>query len=118
MESKKKTFAEKPNDPGKNNTAIIAYLTIIGLIIAFVLNSDKKEPFASYHIRQSLGLAVTGLTIGIIGLVPFIGWIINIIGVVLLIFMWVMGLMNALNGRKKPVPLLGEKFAKWFSSIQ
>ncbi len=41
--------------------AIIAYITIIGLIIAYVMNNDKKLPFASYHIRQSLGLGVTAL---------------------------------------------------------
>ena len=34
--------------------AIIAYLTLIGLIVAFVMNNDKKQPFAAYHIRQSL----------------------------------------------------------------
>lgn len=37
------------------NIAIIAYLTLIGLIIAYVLNNEKRNDFASYHIRQSLG---------------------------------------------------------------
>lgn len=50
------------------NIAIIAYITIIGLIIAFVMNNDKKDAFASYHIKQSLGLAVTGLALGVIGM--------------------------------------------------
>ena len=36
------------------NIAIISYITIIGLIIAFVMNNDKKDAFASYHIKQSL----------------------------------------------------------------
>ncbi len=29
----------------KDNSAIIAYLTVIGLIIAFVMNSEKKRYF-------------------------------------------------------------------------
>lgn len=98
-------------------TAIIAYMTIIGLVIAFVMNNDKKDAFAAYHIRQSLGLAATGLGLGIVGMIPILGWIINILGIFVLLYMWVMGLMNALNEREKPVPLLGDKYVSWFKNI-
>ena len=30
--------------------AIIAYITIFGLIAAYFMNNDKKNPFASFHI--------------------------------------------------------------------
>ena len=65
--------------------AIIAYITIIGLIIAFVMNNDKKNTFASYHIKQSLGLALGGLALGMIGMVPVLGWIINFFGLFVLL---------------------------------
>lgn len=55
------------------NIAIIAYITLIGLIIAFVMNTDKKNEFAKYHITQSLGLALTGLALGMIGMIPILG---------------------------------------------
>ncbi|WP_458627626.1 DUF4870 domain-containing protein [Winogradskyella sp. PC D3.3] len=97
--------------------AIIAYLTIIGLIIAFVMNNDKKDDFAKYHITQSLGLAITGLALGIIGLVPIIGWLINIIGIFILLYMWIMGFINAINEKEKPVPLLGTNYIKWFNNL-
>jgi len=97
--------------------AIIAYLTIIGLIIAFVMNNDKKNIFASYHIRQSLGLALTGLAIGIIGIIPILGWFIYIVGIFVLLFMWILGLLNAINGNEKPVPILGEKYIEWFKNL-
>ncbi len=36
---------------GEDKTiAVIAYLTFIGLIIAFVMNNDKKYEFASFHM--------------------------------------------------------------------
>ena len=41
---------------------IIAYLTIIGLIIAFISNKDKDE-LTTYHIRQSLGIGLTSLAL-------------------------------------------------------
>lgn len=39
------------NDVQGKNIAIISYLTVIGLVLAFVMNNEKKEPFASFHIR-------------------------------------------------------------------
>ncbi len=97
--------------------AIIAYITIIGLIVAFIMNNEKKFEFSKYHIIQSLGLAATGFAIGIIGLIPILGWILNIIGAFVLIYMWAMGLMNAVNEKNKPVPFLGKKYEEWFAKI-
>ncbi len=99
------------------NIAIIAYITIIGLIIAFVMNSEKKNEFAQYHIKQSLGLGLTGLALGFIGMIPILGWIINIIGIFVLLYMWIMGLVNAVNGHEKPVPFLGTKYLEWFKNL-
>ncbi|MCK0148049.1 hypothetical protein MWU78_20555 [Arenibacter sp. F26102] len=99
------------------NIGVIAYITIIGLIISFVMNNDKKDAFASYHIKQSLGLACTGLALGAIGMIPILGWIINILGIFVLLYMWIIGLINAFNGKESPVPLLGEKFMEWFKNI-
>jgi uncharacterized membrane protein len=104
------------NNEGKN-IAIIAYITVIGLIIAFVMNNEKKEPFASFHIKQSLGLALTGLALGAIGMIPILGWIINILGIFVLLYMWVIGIMNAINGKENVVPLLGNKYAEWLKNI-
>ncbi len=36
--------------------AIISYLTFIGTIIAFIMNQNKQNSFASFHIRQTVGL--------------------------------------------------------------
>lgn len=99
------------------NIAIIAYITIIGLIIAFVMNNEKKDPFAAYHIKQSLGLALTGLALGVVGLIPILGWIINIFGIFVLLYMWVVGLMNAINGKENSVPFLGEKYKEWLKNL-
>lgn len=118
METENKTTVEAQPATERSNTAVIAYLTFIGLIIAFVMNNDKKEPFASYHIRQSLGLTVTGLALSFINIIPILGWTVSIVGFFILLYMWIMGLMNAINGKEKPLPILGDKFAEWFKSIQ
>ncbi len=99
------------------NIAIIAYLTIIGLIIAFVLNNEKRNDFATYHIRQSLGIFLTLFVSGVISYIPFIGWIISAVTALLMIILWIIGIINAANGNKKPVPLLGEYYNNLFAGI-
>lgn len=97
--------------------AIIAYITLIGLIVAFVMNNEKKNSFATFHIRQSLGLGLTMLILMMINIIPLLGWLISFVGSVVIFVMWIMGLISALNGEKKPVFLLGDKFQEWFKGI-
>lgn len=103
--------------PQDKTIAIIAYLTVIGLVVAFVLNNEKKDPFANYHIRQSLGLVLTSIALSLINVIPVLGWIVSLIGAFVLLYMWIMGLLNAVNGKEKSVPILGEKYIEWLKSI-
>jgi uncharacterized membrane protein len=100
--------------------AIIAYITLIGLIIAFVMNNEKKNEFASFHIRQSLGIIGLSIAItffffflGFIDSIPFLPTIIHL----LLIVLWVIGFIGAIQGERKKVPVLGDQFQEWFKSI-
>ncbi len=97
--------------------AIISYLTVIGLIIAFLMNNEKKNPFAHYHIRQSLGLTLTGVAISFLNIIPILGLIINVIAYFVLLYMLIMGILNAINERKQPLPILGKKYDEWLKSI-
>lgn len=97
--------------------AIVSYLTLIGLIAALIMNGDKKNSFAAFHIRQSLGLMLTSLAIFLVNVIPFIGWIIGIIASVLLLYLWIMGLMSAVNGQEKPLPIIGQYYAEWFKTV-
>lgn len=116
LNSEEKEFSQAVVDEGKT-IAIISYLTIIGLIIAFVMNNDKKNQFASFHIRQMVGLALTSIVISFVGVIPFLGWIIAILGSLFILFLWVSGLLNALNGKAKLLPILGKKYEEWFKGI-
>jgi uncharacterized membrane protein len=73
----------------------------------------------TYHLRQCLGLIVTGLALGIGGFilafVPILGWVAMMCLWVAFFVFWVMGLIAAATGQQKPVPVLGEHYQKWFS---
>ena len=96
--------------------AILSYITIIGFIVAIVMHSSKKTKLGSYHLRQMLGLVICGLVGGFVGVIPILGWIALPIIWIGLLVLWIMGLIAAVNGQHKPVPLLGEKFQQWFGN--
>jgi uncharacterized membrane protein len=99
-------------------TAIVSYLTLFGFIAAIVIHSSKKTPLGAFHLRQMLGLMLTSVAVWVAAMVcmfvPFIGWLAGLTAWVGLFALWLMGLMAALNGEQKPVPVIGDRFQKWF----
>ena len=80
----------------KKTTSIVAYITWIGLIIAFCAG-DKEG--AKFHLNQALVI----LLFSLLSVIPCIGWLWGIF----MIVCWVMGLIAAISEEEKPVPLLG-----------
>jgi uncharacterized membrane protein len=108
-------MTETTSDNGKT-VAIISYITLIGWIIALVMHNGNKTALGAYHIRQSLGIIILAVLLAILNSVlgiPILAWIIQI-GI--LIF-WILGLVSAVQGEMKPVPLLGAQFQDWFKGI-
>jgi uncharacterized membrane protein len=113
--------AQSNVDNGKT-TAIVSYITIIGWLIAyFALHQPKKTSLGSYHLRQTLLLFICAIVFQIINYtitmaIPAIGIIFSIAGIGFLV-LWIMGLMAAINGEEKPMPLIGEKAQELFKGI-
>ena len=103
--------------PNNKTIAIISYLTIIGFVVALVMNMEKKDQFAAFHIRQMLGLGLFSLASWAVSQIPLIG-LVSIPFGLFLVFLWVMGLVAAINGEKKPVPAFGDYYQRWFAGVQ
>ncbi len=97
--------------------AILAYITFIGWIVALVLNSNNKSDLASFHLRQALGVILLFLVSSFVFVVPIIGWLAGMAGIVLAFVLWIIGLISAVNGEQKVVPVLGDKFQEWFQGL-
>jgi len=96
---------------------IIAHITLIGWIIAFIKNNDNKTELGSFYVRQVLGLMLTGLAISLLGVIPILGWILGgILGLILFIFA-IISFIGALKGEEKLVPILGKYYQEWFSGM-
>lgn len=106
--------------PEDKTVAILSYLTIIGFIIAIVLHGSKKTKLGSYHLRQALGIFLTGVIAGVgnfvLAFIPILGWLAIMVIWVGLLVLWIMGLIAAANGQMKPVPVLGEQYQKLLGS--
>jgi len=108
--------------------AILSYITIFGFIVAIIMHSSKKTALGSYHLRQVLGLIVAGFALSIAAMITgFVLAFIPFIGPIILMIFWpvlmlgglvivIMGLLAALKGEMKPVPLLGEPIQKYLAN--
>ena len=106
---------QKTIESGKS-IAIVSYILIVGFPIAFSMNSESKNAYASFHIRQGLGLTLTFISLGLI--------ISNFENIMIAATMWICitalmfyGIFNAISGVTRPIPLLGNLFQKWFKNI-
>ena len=91
--------------------AVISYFTLIGWVVAMVIYDKHQSSLASFHLRQSLGLIITG---ALLSLIPLVGWILNI-GVLLA---WAMGLYCAITGQEYKVPFLGDFYQQHLDFIK
>jgi hypothetical protein len=114
-------------DAGKV-AGILSYFTIIGWLVAyFGFHQNKKTTIGSYQLRQTLLLHIVYMIV-LFGLPFLLGSIWTTAGIFslsyftrLLVFaffvLWIIGLIGAINSKKKPIPLLGEKAQRLFSTI-
>ncbi|AVR46453.1 hypothetical protein C7S20_14930 [Christiangramia fulva] len=104
------------SSPEGKTTAIVAYITIIGTIIAYFMNLDPKDPFASFHIRQAFGLHITFYLLGALMGMVHSGFIVGAFYAFFFV-LWIYGLVAGVQGEMKEIPILGPLFQKWFSTI-
>lgn len=96
--------------------AITSYVLVVGVLIAMSMNSESKNSFASFHIRQALGISLTFISLGLI-ISNFDSLMISAPMWISVSVLWSYGIFSAINGTTKPMPLLGNYFQKWLKSI-
>ena len=108
-------------DNGKT-TAIVSYLSLIGWLIAyFALHVPNKTSLGSYHLRQTLLLMICAVGFQLIAIIitfimPFFALILWVAWIGFLV-LWIIGLISAINGEEKPMPIIGEKAQELFRNL-
>src|SRR4051794_8970266 len=100
--------------------AILSYITLIGFIVAIVIHSSKKTQLGAFHLRQVLGLFITGVAFGlcaiVLAFIPILGWLVIFAGWITMVVLVIMGFISAATGKQTPVPLIGQQYQKWFAN--
>ena len=78
-------------------------------ILFFIpLLAAKDSPFARYHANQGLVLFLAAILSSVILIIPILGWIIAPILSIVITVLAVIGIINALNGKAKELPIIGK----------
>lgn len=97
--------------------ALIAHVTIIGWLVAVVMNVSDRKDFATFYIRQFLGIQLLLILGNVLGWFPLFGGIAKWICVIAAIVLWILSIMGAYNGKREPSPFIGHFFQKWFAGL-
>lgn len=85
-------------------TAILSYFGLILWLVAF-LAGDKEG--AKFWLNQSLVLTIASMILGAVAVIPIVGWIVGGLGSIVMLVFWIMGLISAIQGVEKPLPIIG-----------
>jgi len=100
---------------GKEKNIAMAVIAYIIFFIPLLTGDAKRDSFVKYHTKQGLVLFLLVVLLNVINwILPFyiwwtINWILSLGTLVLLI----LGIVNAVNGKQEPLPVIG-KFADIF----
>ncbi|SET59178.1 Uncharacterized membrane protein [Oceanobacillus limi] len=109
VEVSEDTSAEEVDSEDVKSNKGMAILAYLGFLFIVPLLAAKESKFAMYHTNQGLVLFIIGVAVYIVGsIIPVLGWLLILpLGSLLWLVWAVIGIINAANGKEKPLPLIG-----------
>jgi uncharacterized membrane protein len=100
--------------------AVIAYIPIVGWL--YVYFTQRKNPLAVFHLRQSIGLflfliaafVIWAVVAYLIAQIPYMAIFSVALFTIVIAFyifgvvVWVAGIVNALKNKSAPLPIFGQ----------
>ncbi len=115
-------------EDGGKTAGMMSYFFVLGWSLAyFGYHQNNKTSLSSYQLRQTLFLFTAYLIVRL-GLPLFFGNVWTATGLfsihmvtglvdILFVVLWAIGLIGAINGEQKPIPLVGKVAQSLFASI-
>lgn len=103
MENNIETVNNQDAEDNKWISVLAYFIFFLPLLVA------KESEFGKFHANQGLDLLLLGIAVSIVGsIIPFIGWFIILpVGGIFCLVLGIMGIINAINGKMKELPLIG-----------
>ncbi len=103
-------MTRKTISSNERTIAIIGYITVIGWVIAFILNYKENSKFVAFHLRHGLFLVLLTAFGSIVRSLSELIW------VIVLVYM-VIGIVYVAHNKKKELPFIGTLVQDWFKGI-
>ena len=107
--TKKTHKASKDDSESKLFAVLGVFLTIIGYIL--VVLARKNDKYAMYYGKQGLiifiAAVIAAVASWVVGWIPIIGWAVSGLLWILIVVMWIIGIIYALSGEEKEIPVIG-----------
>lgn len=109
MTEENKNVENKQTKENLADVKPLAAIGYLGLLFLVPYLARPKSEFAVFHANQSLLLLITAVAVNFVGgIIPIIGWFLILpIGGIFVFVLFIMGIVNALNGEMKRLPLIG-----------
>ena len=87
----------------------VSAIGYLGILFLVPMLTNPKSEYAMFHANQGLLLGITAFAVNMIGsVIPFIGWFLILpFGNIFVFVLFIMGIINAMNGSMKRLPLIG-----------
>lgn len=119
-DTKKTTDTDKTVDTNKpdskqendeQNIKLMSALAYFGILFFLPLVVTPGSKFGKFHANQGLLLLLTGAIFSFVSwilvFIPIIGWLILALAPIFFLILFIMGFVNAFNGKMKRLPLIG-----------
>src|SRR5690554_4964394 len=96
--------------PKSQNTgmAVVAYL----IFFIPLLTDAKDDPYVKFHTKQGIVLFISWVVTWIISMIPVLGWLLILPLNLFLLVLLIIGVLNAVNGKKQELPVIGQYASK------
>ncbi len=86
----------------------LAWLSYFGLLMIIPAVIYKDNPFVVYHVKQGLVLAILNVFLAFLMIVLQTDKTIDLLANIFTMFLMITGVLNAISGKMKPLPVIGE----------
>ncbi len=112
MGSGQNQSSPNPSAPSKNT--LMAALSYVGPLVIVSYLTAKDDPFVKFHIKQGLVVFIGDIAVWFLSSMLWGFWMIMQFVNLGLIVLSIIGIINAVQGKEKDLPLVGQ-YAKNFN---
>lgn len=106
-EESQKNQQESKQSDDLEQVKVMAALAYFGILFFLPLVTHPNSSFGKFHANQGLMLLLFNIVVSFVLTVTIIGVVLLPILYILTLVLFIMGIMNALNLKKKRLPLIG-----------